>query len=99
MKTISASKMQLVVLRELSTHTGLDGFCAVRFSRLAEATGLSIRLVRLACRALKRKGLADYRTTINQDYFISGSGYSCTDEGAEYLKAITPPLSEENNNL
>ncbi len=85
-KTISGN--QLKVLREMSLHTYEDGYTVLFFSFIAEKTGLPVRLVRLACRALKRKGFLFYGACTNSDYEIAGSGYSCTDEGAEFIKNL-----------
>lgn len=43
--------------------------------------------VRLACRALKRKGLAKRVAFHDDDGYIRGSGYGITPAGLEYAKA------------
>ena len=61
-----------------------------QFKTIAEEEKITIREARLACRALKRKGLAQYHTLTNEaeDYRVWGSGYAITREGAKH---ITPP--------
>lgn len=60
------------------------------FRFIATETGLEERVVRLACRALKRKGLAKHVTgLVDDDGLIAGSGYSATEEGVKFL---TPNL-------
>lgn len=53
------------------------------FRYIAKEADLDERIVRIACRALARKGLAEYvRGLIDEDGLIAGSGYCATKEGA-----------------
>jgi hypothetical protein len=58
------------------------------FKLLEKETGIEVRLVRLACRALARKELAKHTVAVNQDYMPSGSGYICTDKGHEVFERM-----------
>lgn len=57
------------------------------FAPISRATGIELRKVRLACRSLKRKGLADFATgLVTEDGELAGAGYGITDYGLEILE-------------
>lgn len=52
-----------------------DGHC-LPFAPIMRHTGLDRRIVRLACRSLKRKGLAEFHVALWDDYGEpAGAGY------------------------
>ena len=54
-----------------------DGGCYFPFAPICKATGLDRKTVRLACRYLKRKGLARFYAGLSDlDGGCRGSGYS-----------------------
>ncbi len=56
------------------------------FSGISEDTGLSRETVQSACRALRRKGLAHFSTSLfNDDGETAGSGYAATSYGIAYI--------------
>lgn len=56
------------------------------FASICAETGLDRRQVRLACRSLKRKGLAKFAIGLwTEDGEARGAGYSATREGTEAL--------------
>lgn len=74
------------VLQFLAVYWEEDANC-VFFSYIAKETKLKIKEVRGACRSLKKKGLTEYiRGLVDGDGMIAGSGYCCTDKGANFLK-------------
>lgn len=75
---LGLSDTQAKVLRFLSRY-GFDDFGFYPFAPIARATGLNRREVRLACRALARKGLTEFgRGLCNEDGDFVGSGYRAT---------------------
>lgn len=56
------------------------------FAPIMDDTGLDRRTVRLCCRALKRKGLAEFSNALsNDDGDFVGAGYGITEEGHKEL--------------
>jgi hypothetical protein len=82
------SAMQADCLEALSSHTMPHGEMCVRFWTVEQSTGRPRREVRLAIRALARKGLAEYhRGLMTEDGDLAGSGYCITPAGREWLEA------------
>lgn len=82
--TIKLNPHEQRVLRVLGHFYGDFGFLG--FSAIASRTRLNRKQVRRTCRALRRKGLADYcRGLFTENGEVAGSGYGCTQEGAEFL--------------
>ena len=76
------SENQLKVLRVLGKHYNSEYNC-LYMRYIAKETGLEFRVVRLAVRALARKGLAEYhRGLFGDDGMVAGSGYCASYEGA-----------------
>lgn len=64
--------------------SGDEDFGAMSFSGIAELIKLNRKEIRRACRALKRKGLAEfYRGLWTEDGVPAGSGYAATAAGRE----------------
>lgn len=84
---IKLSELQRKVLVELveGYDPHWDEHSVFQFKYLAKEAKITIRQARLACRALKRKGLAEYGHTVNGDYQVSGSGYWASKAGAELI--------------
>ena len=58
------------------------------FAGIVSRTGLNRRQVRLSCRRLKRKGLAQYaRGLWNDDGQVAGAGYGLTEVAHKTLRA------------
>ena len=67
-----------MLVRDFDECEGGAYFC---FKTIQNATGLDRRTVRLACRYLKRKGLARFYAGLwDEDGGMRGSGYSATEE-------------------
>ena len=65
----------------IEDYEGVDGGAFFCFKVLCKKTGLDRRTVRLACRYLKRKGLARFGTGLcDNDGAFYGSGYSASEE-------------------
>jgi hypothetical protein len=63
-----------------------DDFGYYRFSSISAETRLNRKQVRRACRALKRKGFAEYgRGLWTEDGEPAGSGYRATKSGADQV--------------
>lgn len=78
--------MQRKVLKTLAEEYGSESDCFY-FRGLTYDTGLTIREIRLACRALTRKGLAEYvKGLFDEDGKVAGSGYRATEVGAVLVK-------------
>lgn len=77
------SELQKQVLTQL---IALDYGYSAYFKYIAHNLNLEIRQVRLACRALKRKGLAEYNTGLfDEEGRVAGSGYAATKEGRLFI--------------
>lgn len=64
-----------------------DAPAYVGFAPISRATGIESKKVRLACRSLKRKGLADFATgLVTEDGDFAGAGYGITERGLELLE-------------
>lgn len=87
---LTLSENQLKVLRFMSEHYDSFGEGPIyTFKGMAEETGIEVRLVRLACRALLRKGLAEIGKMWdeNSGHFV-GSGYIATQKGSEVIERM-----------
>lgn len=74
----------LAVLKFLKAHTSEEA--CYPFAPICRATRLNRKRVRLACRALARKGWAEfYRGLCTNDGDFAGSGYCVTAAGREAL--------------
>jgi hypothetical protein len=78
------------VLSELRYSFDAEGqLCFISFDPLARLTGLDRKTVRRACRALRRKGFAQFgRGLWTDDGEPAGSGYAITRAGVAALDAI-----------
>lgn len=97
MDKITISDLQKKVLVNLVefANENEEGWCKF-FKGIASETGLEIKKVRLACRALARKKLAEYnRGLFDDDGMVVGSGYCATRAGIELINSETPPLPLE----
>lgn len=64
-----------------------EDFGYLPFEPISRNTGLDVRLVRRACRALTRKGLAEFaRGLWREDGGPGGSGYAATESGRAVLE-------------
>jgi hypothetical protein len=79
------TEKEKLVLTALAQHTRETGEFCVGFKYLEGYAGdLDIRQIRLGCRSLRRKGLAEfYRGLFNEDGEVAGSGYCISNEGRE----------------
>src|SRR5665811_2116021 len=86
-KTIRINTYERGVLECLVEGRECDNdFCYSNFRGLCDKTQLDRKIVRRACRALKRKGLAEYgRGLWTEDGEVAGSGYAATQAGADWL--------------
>lgn len=66
-------------------RTGWEEDRYYNFNGLAKVTGLDRKKVRLACRSLTRKGLAQYMRGLWSDYGPAGAGYGATEKAAAML--------------
>lgn len=61
-------------------------FCYSNFRGLCDRPQLDRKVVRRACRVLKRKGLAEFgRGLWTDDGEVAGSGYAATIAGADFI--------------
>lgn len=75
------------VLTCLAEHHSYEGFGFMTFKPIMAATRLRRSEVRRACRALKRKGLAEYSNGLcNDDGAFMGAGYASTQAGVDFLE-------------
>jgi len=82
MKITDNEKKTLTALA-METREGGE-YCSSFNGLLGYADDLDRRQIRLSCRSLKRKGLAEfYRGLTNEDGEVAGSGYCISDEGRE----------------
>ncbi len=91
---LTLSETQLAVLRDMSERYDTFGEGPVSsFKAMAEELKIDVRVVRLACRALARKKLAEhvrglvYTQGVNEG-MLAGSGYACTQLGAEVIERM-----------
>ena len=85
---MKVSEIQLKVLKVLEEYW--DGETVPYLKTIAQLSGLDFRQARIACRALKRKGLVELQLGLmNDDGMIAGSGYMINLAGIDFLK--TPP--------
>lgn len=104
---LTLSDNQLKVLRALAERydqTGWGENEVPRFRTLAKELKIEERLVRLASRALTRKGLAEYVrglifTQGDKEGMLAGSGYSCTKTGFEVVERIDEYWKAKNAKL
>lgn len=85
-KPIKVSERERACLKLLAEEYDQDANCLF-FGYMAKETGLDRRQVRRSCRALARKGLAQYeRGLINMNTgMLAGSGYCATTAGAALI--------------
>lgn len=81
------SENQRKVLEVLAGYYSSESNC-LYMRYIAKETGLEQRVVRIAVRALARKGFAEYvRGLISDDGMLAGSGYCATRAGALLVNA------------
>lgn len=79
------------VLEYLCSQESDGGDYYYPFAPIIKHTGLDRRHVRLACRSLSRKGLAEYAKALtNDDGDFCGAGYCATDNGRQLIIIPTP---------
>lgn len=77
--TPSINENETKVLSFLVEQNDYEGFCFSSFNRIMEATGLDRKIVRRACRSLKRKGLTEFGSGLwTEEGEPAGSGYAAT---------------------
>lgn len=82
---LTLSENQLKVLKLLAEYHSADANCLF-FSYISKETGIETRLVRLACRAMARKGLTEFvRGLFDEEGMAAGSGYCCTSLGRDVI--------------
>lgn len=98
------SENQRKVLEVLTQGYDIEDNCIYFFRGIKkELPDMETRLIRLACRALKRKGLAEHSIAWDMDGFVNGSGYMATKEGAMLINAckkcnFNPAMSIDDDN-
>lgn len=74
---------------------GKYGFCDMMcfpFAPIMKQTWLDRKTVRRACRALARKGLAEYANALStEDGEFAGAGYGCSDAGEKFIDSLKEP--------
>ena len=93
---LTLSENQLRVLMNLAERYDESGWGeneVPRFKTIAAELGMEERLVRLACRSLTRKGLAEHVRGLvfmsgDKEGMLAGSGYSCTKTGFEVIQRM-----------
>ncbi len=89
-------EMALMALYETYEDYG-DELC-IYFSVVAERSGLPLNKVRRTVRALARKELAIYqRGLFDDDGMVAGSGYRCTEKGADLAVKIKEAKQEKQS--
>ena len=84
---MKVSEIQLKVLKVLEEYW--NGETEPYIKTIAQLSGLDFRQARIACRALKRKGLVDLQLGLsNDDGFLAGSGYMINLNGINFLKNL-----------
>ena len=82
------NEKQKKVLKYLAQYWEDDYNCLF-FKYIARTTKLTIKEVRRACRSLAKKGLTEYMTgLVDGDGMVAGSGYCCTEKGADFIKLL-----------
>ena len=72
----------------LAEEYGSEQNC-MYFRTIAEKTKLDLKQVSRACRALRKKGLAEYMMGLFDDEGkAAGSGYCATEEGVKLLEEL-----------
>ena len=85
-----------IVLHTLDEAYGeYDGGAFFSFDAITQRTKLNRREVRLSCRRLKRKGLAEFGKGLWNDEGPAGSGYAVTSQAHKILRAHLAILKEE----
>lgn len=93
-ENLTLSENQLKVLRDLAERYDSWGEGAVSsFKTMAEELKMDVRHVRLACRALARKKLAEHVKGLvfqhgPSEGMLAGSGYACTALGNEVIERM-----------
>lgn len=87
-------KVLYMLARMWSDSWGESSFTYFRY--IVEETKLELKVVRRACRSLRRKGLAEFmRGLMDDEGQVAGSGYGATQAGREWVEAhdsVTAPL-------
>lgn len=96
--TMSENQLKVFTLLAESYDSWHEGG-VYYFRGIAKETGLEERLCRLACRALKRKGLTEHVRTVDQEGMCAGSGYACTEKGNEVFKRMQELEEAKATNL
>lgn len=95
MKLNDNEKIILKVLADSYDTSGWDETGFYSFNPLVELTGIERRKVRLACRSLKRKGLAKFEKALtDMDGMFAGAGYSGDEMTAHGFRATFSMLSQ-----
>lgn len=89
-KPITISEKERIVLEVLAEEFSGEANCFYFRGIVSRLKGLKNELderqVRIACRSLARKGLAEFqRGLFDQDGMVAGSGYSATEQGAALI--------------
>ena len=90
-------------IKVLDALTNEDAYCFderayLNFDAIGKIAGLERRIVRLACRSLKRRGLTEYGTGLwNDDGTLAGSGYRVTWEGEREVSNRSSDKQETTN--
>lgn len=88
------NETERIVLSILAgAYSSYDGFCCLSFAGILEDKRCgplaTRRAVRLACRSLARKGLAQYQRGLwREDGEMAGAGYGVTRAGAELVSTF-----------
>lgn len=83
------------VLTFLAGGYSYEGFGFYSFAPIVKATGLDRRIVRLSCRRLTRKGLAEFCSGLwTDDGDLAGSGYACTKAGRDAIGDVPENYAE-----
>ncbi len=91
MKNLINENEKKVLIFMAESYDSFGGGGCYYFKTIADDVKLEIKQVRRACRSLKKKGFAEYiRGLFDEDGMVAGSGYCCTNKGAELVKIINP---------
>lgn len=104
---LTLSENQLKVLRDMAERydeTGYGEGEVARFKTMADELHIEERLVRLACRALARKKLAEHIRGLvfmqgEKEGMLAGSGYACTKAGFEVIQRMDEYEEAKTSNL
>jgi hypothetical protein len=100
MKLNEDEKKVLGVLASAAYDDDYGGLFYSHFDGLTERTGIDRKAVRLACRSLARKGLAEYGKGLwTPDGEPAGAGYRATQAGADLMLEIEKQEEEERRKV